>query len=96
MEFIATYWWAWLAITVICTAYCWFNQVRRVKGMFGSVTKAINDPGRMSPGDLIDAPFKSFFAGLAPMIAAGIAASASGILLVIAVILHIIRYANGG
>jgi hypothetical protein len=84
MDFIANYWYVWLAVMVVCMIFAIINQLQRIKRVSAGIrSRSMDDPiSQMSKG-----------AGSLMVVA--LLGWGSGVLLVIAVVIHIIRYVNG-
>lgn len=83
MDFIANYWYAWLALLVVSTVIMVVNQFQR----FNRVSSSMR-------GDAMQDPFSQMKKGVGILAVAALLSWGSGILLLIAVIIHIIRYFN--
>ena len=84
MDFIANYWFIWLALMVVCFIYAIINQVQR----FNRMNAGIRGHGTQDP-------FSQVSKGIGILMVVGFVGWGSGILLVIAVVIQLIRYLNG-
>lgn len=82
MDFIANYWFVWLLILVACIAYAIYNQITRFKRVSASMSSSLS----------MDQDIGAFFKGVVPLVLSMLMGWGSGILLVIAIVIHVIRY----
>ena len=85
MDFIANFWWLWLALMVVSTVFVLVNQLARMNRM----RKSISRPGRL--GDF-DSSVKEMSKGMTSAIIAGFVSWGSGILLLLAIAIQLVRY----
>ena len=78
MEFIATFWWVWLIGWIATFGYIGISWLRKAKGMMKA--------------DSFNVSFGSFFAGMGGFVIAFIPYAIFSALLVIAVIIHLVKY----
>ncbi|HYD93636.1 MAG TPA: hypothetical protein VEB18_04275 [Candidatus Paceibacterota bacterium] len=81
MDFIATYWYVWAIVLVISIVYATINQVGRFKRVSASIESGS-----------ADGAFGNVTKGMGSLVIAGLISWASGILLLIAIVIHAIRY----
>lgn len=80
MEFIASNWWLWFAVMIVCAILAFRNQIKRMKSMVSSRS--------------MDGATTSFFSGLGMLVFTGLLASIAGVLFVLSLILNVIDYAK--
>lgn len=80
IQFLATYWWAFLIAAVLFGFLAGLNQVRRMKRMVGGF------------GSTFDDGFDGFTKGLGTLVLFGLLASVSTVLTVIGVVVAIINH----
>mgnify|MGYP001572676652 CR=1 FL=1 len=84
MNFIANYWFVWLIVAVLCTAYSFHNQIHRAKRMIS---------GQPSSPFVTNDPFNNdFFAGLGLLVTVELAATIFWIFFVVGVIVKIVEH----
>jgi hypothetical protein len=83
MEFIATYWYIWLAAMFLGYGYVLSNHLRRMKGMMSSPMSAFDDTAE-----------NTFFKGIGKMFVAGAVGMGGMVLLAIAIVVNIINSAS--
>ncbi|MDO8521478.1 MAG: hypothetical protein Q7S52_05160 [bacterium] len=83
MQFIASYWYLWLILMIVFGGYAMYNQLRRMKSMTRSFF------GSNSAAEGLVGVHQSFFSGMGKMIVAGVIASISSFLLLIAIVINV-------
>lgn len=78
MEFIATYWYIWLAVMIVGFGYALVNQLRQMKEM---MTKPMSSSDHST----------NLFKGIVPMIVASVIGASGTVMFVIAIIVKLIK-----
>jgi len=82
MEFIATYWYIWLAVMIMGYGYAFSNQLRRMKRMM------------TNPRLSFESSNNQFFKGLGLMFIAAAFGAGGTVLLIIAILVNIVKAAG--